>query len=193
MPLHSRAEVTGPPCNPCGMSIRRLAFVLACVPIVTVVPVVAQGNDEIAKVRAAYAAQCSALVHGDFDAFGRTFSPEFMMHEEGQTFALDVVVTNLRNAFAQVHLTRCTTTIDSATQASGVTIAIVRQLIDGSQVTPQGVEPFELASGKRDMWVPSGGSVLEMSSSSLWETERVNGEIVHESGDVPSPAPGGDS
>lgn len=172
------------------MTIRRLASALACAALAASAdPAIAQSNGIAAKVRAAYAAQCAALVRGDFAAFERTFSPDFMLHEEGQTIALDAVVAVLRNAFAQVRLTRCTTSVDSETQVSGVTIAIVRQFIDGSQVAPGGVEPFELASGKRDMWLPSGSGVLEVSSSSLWETERVNGEIVNQSGDVPSPAP----
>ncbi len=136
-------------------------------------------------VQAAYDAQCADIVRGDFEDFARTLSPSFTAHVEGQTYSRDDVVTSLERASTSVTLTRCTTTVDSVTQSNGVFIALVRQLVDGTH----GNQPFELASGKRDMWSAGSDALIETSSTALWSTTSVNGQIVQQSGLVPSPPP----
>ncbi len=138
-----------------------------------------------ARVQAAYDAQCADIVRGDFDDFARTLSPNFTAHAEGQTYTRDDVVASLKSASASVTVTACTTTVASVTQSGGVLIAVVRQLLDGTHAG----QPFELASGKRDMWSAGGGALIETSSTALWSTTSVNGQIVQQSGLVPSPPP----
>ncbi|MHB8432767.1 MAG: hypothetical protein ACYC8W_01215 [Candidatus Tyrphobacter sp.] len=145
----------------------------------------AAGGASTSRVQAAYDAQCVDLLRGDFADFARTLSPSFTAHVEGQTYSRDQVVTSLKSASSSITLTKCTTSVDSVTQSNDVLIALVRQLVDGTH----GNQPFELASGKRDMWSGASTVLIETSSTALWSTTSINGQIVQQSGLVPSPLP----
>jgi hypothetical protein len=62
---------------------------------------------------------------------------------------------------------------------------MMHQVIDGTR----GTDAFEVSSGWRDMWSPQGSSPLETSSTEIWGTTSLNGQVVQQLGTVPSPLP----
>ncbi len=146
----------------------------------------AQVTPATARVQAAYDAQCADIMHADWAALTNTFSPTFVMDQNGQTYSRDQVVSSVKQAIAHgLKFTGCTTSIDSVTQSNGVTIVVMRQTIDAAQ----GPHTLVIASGKRDMWTPQGTALVETSSLPLWATDSADGRIIQQSGNVPSPAP----
>lgn len=182
----SRAEVAAPPCNPYGMRVPWLCGAFATALVLYGGTGAALGDTgQSARVQAAYDTQCADIVRGNFDDFSKTLSPVYMAHVQEQTLSRDDVLAQMKRIAGTVTFDKCTTTVDSATVSAGVIVAVARRVLDGSQSGT----PFEVASGSRDMWTPNGNALQETSSTSIWSTISVNGQIVQQSGIVPTPTP----
>jgi hypothetical protein len=143
-----------------------------------------------ARVQAAYDAQCSDLIGGDFTGFERTLSPSFSASQDGRTITRGDVVMNLKAFTAQGQVTKCTTTIQSVTENSNVVIAVVRQQLDGTlNGGSQGAAGVEIDLGKRDMWSDDRGGLQQTTSVSLWTLTYVNGQLQSQTGTPPSTPP----
>ncbi len=145
----------------------------------------APATNATALLQKAYDAQCADIVAESWSQLTNTFSPDFSLHSDGATYTRDDVVNSLKQAAGKLRFGTCTTTVDSVTESSGVYITVMRQMLDGSQAS----HTFQIATGKRDMWVLVDGALLEQSSTSLWQTQSLDGRVVEQSGVVPTPAP----
>ncbi|MGH7736816.1 MAG: hypothetical protein ACREMP_02930 [Candidatus Tyrphobacter sp.] len=170
------------------MNLARFAAAIAAP--VLLAPALAFGAptaDQTPGVQALYSAQCADLLAGNWDAFESTLSPNFVAHVGGSSYSRDQIIGFEKSARAQASFTACTATVDSATLENGVVIAIARHDV----VATASGHAITLGDGTRDMWTPQGASYVETSSTQTWSTVTVDGRVVHQSGDVPSPSPSG--
>lgn len=144
----------------------------------------AQG-DATATVQTAYDAQCAAILHADWNALSNTLAPGFTLSAGGTTYTRAQVIAAAQGTANRITLTKCATTVDSATSQNGTIVAVTRQTVDGTH----GTDAFEIATGWRDLWSEQGSDVLESSSTQLWQTVTVNGNVVQQTGTAPTPQP----
>jgi hypothetical protein len=167
------------------MGFPRFAGALAASVLLAPLVALAAPSADDARVEAVYDTQCADIMHADWDALESTFSPDFTLHSGGSTYTRDEIVSSAKNLAGSVALTKCSASIDSTSETNGVIIVVMRQVVDGTH----GTDAFEVSSGWRDMWSPRGSSLLETSSTELWRTVSLNGQIVQQSGAVPSASP----
>lgn len=140
---------------------------------------------QTAQMQTAYDAQCADIVRGDFDDFAKFLSPAYTAHMEGQTLSRDEVIAQMKSIAGEVTVTKCSTTVNSVTESAGALVVTVQRVLDGSQSST----PFEIVSGDRDIWTTAADGPKEASSTLIWATTSVNGQIVRQSGIVPTPTP----
>lgn len=139
-----------------------------------------------AQFQAEYDAQCTDLVSENWTALESTFSPNFVADNNGSTVSRADIISGLKMAATHgFKVTTCTSTVDSVTENSGVYIVLVRQTLDAMQ----GSKKYEIVSGRREMWTQANGQLAETSSLPLWRTVSVDGQIIQQTGTVPSPGP----
>lgn len=138
-----------------------------------------------ARMQATYDTQCGDIVSGNFTDFMRTISPNFTATVGGQTITRDVLVSHLKAFASEGSITHCTTTIQSVQESANVIVAIVQQEIDGTFTG----KPVRIDAGKRDLWDDQAGGPVLTSTSSIWQTVYLNGQLQQETGTPPSTPP----